>query len=408
LPGTVDQASFFEEDGVEHRVEPPSWLPEGAAPEGDGPDPGDSTVSADSSADKGPLGNGQDGTGTFRYSYDSSFTESKDSSTEGDQDASFGDREDQAPANGTQDGGYGGAPESTFGSGQDTAFGSGQDTAYAGGQDSSFGSTYDSGYGAAQARQDDAYGGAAGTSYGQDAAYGSNQNGTTGGAQESVYGSAHDAAFGSYGTAGTGSAADRDQTPEQAWPRHNDPAGTTTYSARMLAEPTSVTDPVSDATGAYGYTPPPPAPVASSGSKSKRPKAAVSTSGSAPSGMQPRRANLVIARLEPWSVMKFSFLISLVAWIVLFVAVGILYYALSGLGVFDALQKTVSSVTSGQGTGGVSLTKWTSASRVLGYTMLIGAVNVVLITALSTVGAMIYNLVTHLGGGIEVTLKETD
>jgi membrane protein required for beta-lactamase induction len=124
--------------------------------------------------------------------------------------------------------------------------------------------------------------------------------------------------------------------------------------------------------------------------------------------VQPRRANLVVARLEPWSVMKFSFLMSLVAWLVLFVAVALLYYALSGLGVFAALQRTLTSVTSSQGSTGVDLSKWTSASRVLGYTMLIGAVNVVLITALSTIGAMIYNLVTHLGGGIEVTLKETD
>jgi Transmembrane domain of unknown function (DUF3566) len=124
--------------------------------------------------------------------------------------------------------------------------------------------------------------------------------------------------------------------------------------------------------------------------------------------VQPRRANLVVARLEPWSVMKFSFLMSLVAWLALFVAVALLYYALSGLGVFAALQRTLTSVTSSQGSSGVDLSKWTSASRILGYTMLIGAVNVVLITALSTIGAMIYNLVTHLGGGIEVTLKETD
>jgi hypothetical protein len=121
-----------------------------------------------------------------------------------------------------------------------------------------------------------------------------------------------------------------------------------------------------------------------------------------------RRANLVIARFEPWSVMKFSFLMSLVAWVVLFVAVALLYYALSGLGVFAAIQRTLQSVTSSQNSAGVNLATWTSASRVLGYTMLIGAVNIVLITALSTIGAMIYNLVTHLGGGIEVTLKETD
>jgi hypothetical protein len=121
-----------------------------------------------------------------------------------------------------------------------------------------------------------------------------------------------------------------------------------------------------------------------------------------------RRANLVIARLEPWSVMKFSFLMSLVAWVVLFVAVALLYYALSHLGVFTSIQRTLASVTSSTSSSGVNLTKWTSASRVLGYTMLIGAVDVVLITALATIGAMVYNLVTHLGGGIEVTLKETD
>ena len=121
-----------------------------------------------------------------------------------------------------------------------------------------------------------------------------------------------------------------------------------------------------------------------------------------------RRANLVIARLEPWSVMKFSFLMSLVAWVVLFVAVALLYYALSGLGVFAAIQRTLSSVTSSQSSAGVSLASWTSPSRILGYTMLIGAVDIILITVLSTIGAVIYNLVTHLGGGIEVTLKETD
>jgi Transmembrane domain of unknown function (DUF3566) len=121
-----------------------------------------------------------------------------------------------------------------------------------------------------------------------------------------------------------------------------------------------------------------------------------------------RRADLVVARFEPWSVMKFSFLISLVAWVILFVAVAVLYFALSALGVFDSVQRTLESVTSSSGSAGVSLSKWFSASRILGYTMLIGAVNIILITALSTVGAMIYNLVTHLGGGIEVTLRETD
>jgi Transmembrane domain of unknown function (DUF3566) len=136
-----------------------------------------------------------------------------------------------------------------------------------------------------------------------------------------------------------------------------------------------------------------------------RPKA---KAGAGAGGGRGRRADLVVARLEPWSVMKFSFLISLVAWVMLFVAVAVLYFALSSLGVFESVQKTLTSVTSSSGSAGVSMSKWFSASRILGYTMLIGAVNIVLITALSTVGAMVYNLVTHMGGGIEVTLRETD
>jgi Transmembrane domain of unknown function (DUF3566) len=121
-----------------------------------------------------------------------------------------------------------------------------------------------------------------------------------------------------------------------------------------------------------------------------------------------RRADLVVARLEPWSVMKFSFLMSLVAWVVLFVAVAFLYFTLSSLGVFTSIEHTLSSVTSSSNSSGMNLSHWFSASRILGYTMLLGAVNIILITALCTVGSMIYNLVTHLGGGIEVTLRETD
>ena len=122
-----------------------------------------------------------------------------------------------------------------------------------------------------------------------------------------------------------------------------------------------------------------------------------------------RRAQLVLSRIEPWSVMKFSFMISLVGWVILFVAVAALYYVLSKLGVFHSIQSTITDVTSSKGSTGTDANgQWFSASRILGYTMLVGAVNVVLITALATVGAVIYNLVTHIAGGIEVTLKETD
>jgi len=121
-----------------------------------------------------------------------------------------------------------------------------------------------------------------------------------------------------------------------------------------------------------------------------------------------RKAQLVLSRIEPWSVMKFSFMISLVGWVVLFVAVAGIYFVLARIGVFRDIEKTIGQVTFSKGHPGSNASSWFAASRVLGYTMLVGAINVVLITALATVGAVVYNLVTHLAGGIEVTLKETD
>jgi hypothetical protein len=121
-----------------------------------------------------------------------------------------------------------------------------------------------------------------------------------------------------------------------------------------------------------------------------------------------RQAHLTIARIDPWSVMKFSFVVSLVAFIVLFIVVAVLWSSLSALGVFDSFQRVVSNVTSSQSSAGVNAAKWFSASRVLGWTALLGSLNIVLITAMSTIGAVVYNLTSRLVGGVEVTLRETE
>jgi hypothetical protein len=121
-----------------------------------------------------------------------------------------------------------------------------------------------------------------------------------------------------------------------------------------------------------------------------------------------RQAHLTLARVEPWSVMKFSFVSSVVAFIILFIAVAVLYMVLSALGVFTSLEHTVSTISSGEGTAGTNISSWLSMSRILGYTGMLGALNIVLITAISTIGAVIYNLIAHTIGGIEVTLRETE
>ncbi|MBB6556899.1 DUF3566 domain-containing protein [Nonomuraea rubra] len=128
-------------------------------------------------------------------------------------------------------------------------------------------------------------------------------------------------------------------------------------------------------------------------------------------GRLPRKAHLVLRRVEPWSAMKFSFVVSLVCFVVLFVAVAVLYGVLSALGVFDSIVDLVNQL--GQGEQGqssipIDIASWFEPVRILGYTALIGAVNVVLITALSTLGAVIYNIASDLVGGVEVTFSEAE
>jgi Transmembrane domain of unknown function (DUF3566) len=127
-----------------------------------------------------------------------------------------------------------------------------------------------------------------------------------------------------------------------------------------------------------------------------------------PAGQPTRSALLSLQRIEPMSVMKFSFLISLVGWVVMFVAVTIIYYTLSKLGVFTKIETTVGLVTYNKAHPGSNAASWFRASRVLEYTALVCTINAILFTALATVGAALYNLVTALTGGIEVTLKESD
>ncbi|WP_218617990.1 DUF3566 domain-containing protein [Cryptosporangium aurantiacum] len=126
---------------------------------------------------------------------------------------------------------------------------------------------------------------------------------------------------------------------------------------------------------------------------------------SAAASRGPRRARLQLKKVDPWSVMKFSFAVSLVLFIASVVATSILYMVLGALGVWDSLNDTISTVTAGQdGSQGVDLA--ITAKMVIGGSALLGAVNMVLFTALATLGAFIYNVCADLVGGVELTLAE--
>ncbi|HEU0086253.1 MAG TPA: DUF3566 domain-containing protein [Pseudonocardiaceae bacterium] len=120
----------------------------------------------------------------------------------------------------------------------------------------------------------------------------------------------------------------------------------------------------------------------------------------------PRRTTLQLRYLEPWSVLKVSLVLSVAGFLAWMLAVGLLYSVLAGMGVWDQLNGTYSDLTSVSDRGGGQ--ELISAGGVFGVAALIGLVNIVLITAMCTVGAFIYNASADLAGGIEVTLSERD
>jgi transmembrane protein DUF3566 len=124
-------------------------------------------------------------------------------------------------------------------------------------------------------------------------------------------------------------------------------------------------------------------------------------------GRGPRRANLQIKRFDPWSVLKLSLVLGVALFFVWLVAVGVLYAVLDGMGVWDKLNGISSEIlqSSEDAASGDPLI---SAGRVFGVAAIIGAVNIVLFSALSTVGAFIYNVSADLAGGLEVTLAERE
>ncbi len=158
---------------------------------------------------------------------------------------------------------------------------------------------------------------------------------------------------------------------------------------------------------------PPPKHVAAR--KSERP-AADAAPAKAPTPMQriqvaanrsrgPVRASMQIRHIDPWSALKVSLLLSVALFFVWMIAVAFLYLVLGGMGVWSKLNSNVGDLLTATSGGGGELV---SSGTIFGGAALIGLVNIVLLTAMATVGAFIYNLSTDIVGGIEVTLADRD
>lgn len=121
-----------------------------------------------------------------------------------------------------------------------------------------------------------------------------------------------------------------------------------------------------------------------------------------------RKARLRVAKADPWSVMKVSFLLSIALGICTIIAAAVLWMVMDAMGVFSTVGGTISEATGSNESNGFDLQSFLSLPRVLMFTAIIAVIDVVLATALATLGAFIYNLSAGFVGGVELTLAEDE
>ena len=126
-----------------------------------------------------------------------------------------------------------------------------------------------------------------------------------------------------------------------------------------------------------------------------------------PTTRRTRKARLRLASVDPWSVMKMAFLFSMAAGIALVVAVMVIWFVIGQSGLFDAVNQAVNDALSAPGDqNAFDLSRFVSGGRVIGSAIVLAVIDVLLLTALATVGAFLYNLGATLLGGFEVTLAD--
>lgn len=118
-------------------------------------------------------------------------------------------------------------------------------------------------------------------------------------------------------------------------------------------------------------------------------------------GRVARATRLHVTHLDPWSVAKSAFMLGITLAAVTMVATVALWLMLSAAGVFEAITGIFRDVSSSS--TGVS---FLSLGRLVGLSMVISAIEIVLLSVLATIFAVLYNLSVGFTGGIEVTLTD--
>ena len=118
-----------------------------------------------------------------------------------------------------------------------------------------------------------------------------------------------------------------------------------------------------------------------------------------------RRVRLTLSRIDPWSALKMSFLLSVALGIAMVVATAALWLILAGMGAFDQVNNLVGQIIQ-DGEKKFDIMDFVGFGRVVSLSIVFAVIDVFLITAIATLGAFIYNVSSSLVGGLHLTLTD--
>jgi len=122
--------------------------------------------------------------------------------------------------------------------------------------------------------------------------------------------------------------------------------------------------------------------------------------------VSPRRTRVVVRRVGSLSVLKFSLLFYFCAMLVMWLALLIIFLLLQAGGVTDAIAKWASELRGTKvGTKGYEPITINGAA-IFGWLFVVGCVLTVVMAILNLFVALMYNLISDIVGGVEVTLAE--
>jgi hypothetical protein len=144
---------------------------------------------------------------------------------------------------------------------------------------------------------------------------------------------------------------------------------------------------------------PPPGSTGGAGFSAARPGAAAPAASGAP-----RKVRLTVARVDPWSVLKLSFLLSVAMGIGMVTASVILWGVIDSMGVLDQLNKMMGDIVGAEQK--FDLYSYVGLGRVVSLSTFVGVINIIILMAMCTLGAFLYNIAATLVGGLHVTLSD--